>query len=89
MYVYVIRPEGLKYDVCENGTMIEDGSGLCMVYPAYVTTDFINSSANLLADLNSNTLVSESSSQTKSPFDGKRNENILLVMNENNILIKK
>ena len=68
MYAYVIRPEGFKYDVCENGTMIEDGSGLCMTYPENITIDLINASANLLVDNDS-----EPSSQTKSPLDGKLN----------------
>jgi len=75
MFVYVVRPEGFKYDVCENGTKIEDGSGLCMTYPANVTMNIINSSNNILADLDSGILDSEPSSQTKSPLDGKININ--------------
>jgi hypothetical protein len=79
MFVYVVRPEGFKYDVCENGTKIEDGSGLCMTYPGNVTMNIINSSNNILADLDSGILDSEPSSQTKSPLDGKINKNSYLM----------
>ena len=71
MYVYVIRPEGVKYDVCENGTMIEDGSGLCMTYSGNMTIDLLNTTTNLSVDLGSTLFDSESSSVTQSPLDGK------------------
>ena len=71
MFVYVVRPEGFKYDVCENGTMIEDGSGLCMTYPANATVELPTS---LLTDLDTALLDSDITSQTKSPLDGKDNQ---------------
>ena len=43
MFVYVVRPEGFKYDLCENGTAIEDGSGLCM-------TDIENTTLNSISN---------------------------------------
>ena len=65
MFVYVVRPEGFKYDLCENGTAIEDGSGLCM-------TDIENTTLNA-ADVVTTLLKlpeSDLTSQTKSPLDG-------------------
>ena len=71
MFVYVVRPEGIKYDLCENGTQIDDGSGLCMTFNGNATNlDLFNISTTLLSpDLSP--LDSEISSQTKSPLDGK------------------
>ena len=66
MFVYVVRPEGFKYDLCENGTSIEDGSGLCM-------TDIENTTLNA-ADVVTTLLKlpeSDLTSQTKSPLGGK------------------
>ena len=76
MYAYVIRPKGDQYDVCGNGTAIEDGSGLCMMYPESLTIDLINSSVNLLIDVDT-----EPAAQTKSPLDGSVNkdENMILL----------
>lgn len=69
MFVYVVRPEGFKYDLCENGTQVDDGSGLCMTFSGNLTTmDLLNATTTtLLTDLS---LDSEVSSQTKSPLDG-------------------
>ena len=72
MFVYVVRPEGFKYDLCENGTSIEDGSGLCM-------TDIENTTLNA-ADVVTTLLKlpeSDLTSQTKSPLDGKRNTTLI------------
>ena len=80
MYVYVVRPEGSKYDVCEDGTMIEDGSGMCMTNLANVTTDIINSSTNILEDLDYGILASESSFRNKSQLDGKCNRNMYVML---------
>ena len=82
MFVYVVRPAGFKYEMCANGTKIEDGSGLCMTYSANVTMDLLNLSSNILADLDSNILDSESSSQTKSPLDGKDNKISYIMIQE-------
>ena len=70
MFVYVVRPEGFKYDLCENGTQVDDGSGLCMTFSGNLTTlDLLNATTTtLLTDLS---LDSEVSSQTKSPLDGE------------------
>ena len=63
MFVYVVRPEGFKYDLCENGTQIDDGSGLCMTFSGNATTlDLLNVSAT--------TLLTDSELSTKSPLDG-------------------
>ena len=72
MFVYVVRPEGFKYDLCENGTQVDDGSGLCMTFSENLTTlDLLNATTTtLLTDLS---LDSEVSSQTKSPLDGEYN----------------
>ena len=71
MFVYVARPEGFKYPLCENGTMIADGSGLCMTYPGNASIDLMNSSTTLLTDLSISSLLdSELTSQTKNPTDG-------------------
>ena len=69
MFVYVVRPEGFKYDLCENGTQIDDGSGLCMTFSGNATTlDLLNVSATtLLTDLS----LPNSELSTKSPLDGK------------------
>ena len=71
MFVYVIRPEGFKYDLCENGTQIDDGSGLCMTFSGNVTTlDFSNATTtSILANLS--LLETEVVLQTSSPLDGK------------------
>ena len=72
MFVYVVRPEGFKYDLCENGTSIEDGSGLCM-------TDIENTTLNA-ADVVTTLLKlpeSDLTSQTKSPLDGKINKTLI------------
>ena len=71
MFVYVVRPEGFKYDLCENGTQIDDGSGLCMTFSGNVTTlDFSNATTtSILANLS--LLETEVASQTSSPLDGK------------------
>ena len=70
MFVYVVRPEGFNYDLCENGTQVEDGSGLCMTFSGNATNlDVLNASTTLLSNLS--LLDSEMSSQTTSPLDGK------------------
>jgi hypothetical protein len=46
-----------------------------MTYPENVTIDLINSSANLLLDIDS-----EPSSQTKSPLDGKLNKDKKMIL---------
>ena len=71
MFVYVVRPEGFKYDLCENGTQIDDGSGLCMTFSGNATTlDFSNATtSSILANLS--LLETEVASQTSSPLDGK------------------
>ena len=72
MFVYVVRPEGFKYDLCENGTSIEDESGLCM-------TDIENTTLNA-ADVVTTLLKlpeSDLTSQTKSPPDGKINKTLI------------
>ena len=78
MFVYVVRPEGFKYDLCENGTQVDDGSGLCMTFSGNETNlDLLNASTTtLLTDLS---LDSEVSSQTKSPLDGMF-DSILVIM---------
>ena len=63
MFVYVARPEGLKYELCKNGTLIGDGSGLCMTYPENATLDTVNESTTPLTFLNM--------SQTMSPLKGR------------------
>ena len=70
MFVYVVRPEGFKYDLCENGTQIDDGSGLCITFSGNATTlDLLNASTTaLLTDFSPQD--SEISSQTSSPLDG-------------------
>ena len=69
MFVYVVRPEGFKYDLCDNGTKIEDGTGLCMTYPENITMDLMDTATTLLSDISIPSLLDES--QTKSPLDGK------------------
>ena len=69
MFVYVVRPEGFKYDLCEDGTMLEDGTGLCMTYPENITVDTMETSTSLLSDISIPSPQDES--QTKSPLDGK------------------
>ena len=72
MFVYVVRPEGFKYDLCENGTSIEDGSGLCM-------TDIENTTLNAADVVTTLMQLPESdlTSQTKSPLDGKINTTLI------------
>ena len=64
MFVYVARPEGFKYELCSNGTLIEDGSGLCMTYPENATLDTVEESTTPLTFLNL-------TSQTMSPLEGR------------------
>ena len=87
MFVYVIRPNGTKYPLCENGTMIGNGSGLCLTFSVLNLTasdDFLlmNSSTTLLSDLSLSSLLdSELKSQTKSPSDGKNSrEKVLKII---------
>ena len=64
MFVYVVRPEGFKYDLCKNGTLMDDGNGLCMTYPENATLDTVDESTTPLTFLNL-TL------QTMSPLEGR------------------
>ena len=64
MFVYVVRPEGIKYDLCKNGTLIDDGSGLCMTYPENATLDTEDESTTPLTFL-------DLASQTMSPLEGR------------------
>lgn len=64
MFVYVVRPEGFKYELCKNGTLIEDGSGLCMTYPENATLDTVDQSTAPLTFL-------DLTSQTVSPLEGR------------------
>ena len=64
MFVYVVRPEGLKYELCKNGTLIEDGSGLCMTYPENITLETGDESTTPLIFL-------DLTSQTMSPLEGR------------------
>ena len=78
MFVYVVRPEGFKYDLCENGTSIDDGSGLCM-------TDIENTTLNT-ADVVTTLLnlpESDLASQTKSPLGGKFERKECYLMKKN------
>ena len=70
MYVYVARPEGFKYDLCTDGHVMADGSGLCTTHPLNASVDLLNST--LLSDLSiSELLDSELSTETKSSSEGK------------------
>ena len=64
MFVYVVRPEGFKYELCKNGTLIEDGSGLCMTYPENITLETGDESTTPLIFL-------DLTSQTMSPLEGR------------------
>ena len=64
MFVYVVRPEGFKYELCKNGTLIDDGSGLCMTYPENATLDTEDESTTPLTFL-------DLASQTMSPVEGR------------------
>ena len=79
MFVYVIRPEGFKYDLCENGTQTDDGSGLCMTFSGNVTSlDFSNATtSSILANLS--LLETEVALQTSSPLDGKSTLKLIIL----------
>ena len=64
MFVYVVRPEGLKYELCKNGTLIDDGSGLCMTYPENATLNTEDEFTTPLSFL-------DLASQTMSPLEGR------------------
>ena len=64
MFVYVVRPEGFKYELCKNGTLIDDGSGLCMTYPKNATLGAENESTTPLTFL-------DLATQTISPLEGR------------------
>ena len=65
MFVYVARPEGFKYELCKNGTSIDDGSGLCMTYAENATLDMMDQSTTPLTFF-------DLTSQTMSPLEGRR-----------------
>ena len=64
MFVYVARPEGFKYELCKNGTSIDDGSGLCMTYAENATLDTMDQSTTPLTFF-------DLTSQTMSPLEGR------------------
>ena len=65
MFVYVARPEGFKYELCKNGTSIDDGSGLCMTYAENATLDTMDQSTTPLTFF-------DWTSQTMSQLEGRR-----------------
>ena len=65
MFVYVARPEGFKYELCKNGTSIDNGSGLCMTYAENATLDTMDQSTTPLTFF-------DWTSQTMSQLEGRR-----------------